>query len=86
MTIDEDVRSIIRDVLYEYGVSGGDFAAGRILTALEAKGCVIVPSEPTEWMVLAGDQKMPALCYEQCGPMTDPAGVYRAMLAARCER
>lgn len=61
-----------RDVIA--GVFGSHFAAGStadaILSALSAAGYAVVPREPTEAMIVAGEQE----------PLMSDA--YRAMLAA----
>lgn len=55
-----------------------DAIAGDILTALQAEGMAVVPVEPTEAMLEAGEEA-DAMYYEG---RTQTAQIYKAMLAA----
>jgi len=59
--------------------------ADAILTALAAKGYVIVPSEPTEGMLEGGRNATRFKIGDQIPRLSDLKAIYRAMLAARGE-
>lgn len=85
MTIDDDLRNSLLLAMSE--VHSGNGKEGQaileaILSALEAKGLVIVPSEPTEGMLVDGSASLRNF-YSEEGPYPRTKAVYRAMLAAR---
>lgn len=63
-----------------------DRSADAILAALDAAGFVVVPREPTEAMVVAGDERIIEVLNDHTfalRPRTPADDAYRAMIAAQ---
>lgn len=79
-------KEVISDAIHLPSARKCDEYADAILAALDSAGYVVVPREPTDEMVVAGDERIIEALNDHTfalRPITPADDAYRAMIAAQ---